>query len=140
MISSHQHIIAYIKSQGLRVTRHIDMVIQIFLKHQQPIEIKYIYQYLRDSGITINLSTIHRIIERLQNIQVLEPLYQSKVTAYELASQFSVHHHHFTCTQCHTIIDIHDCMVNIDKLKDIGFVTSHTFEVRGVCAQCLSQT
>jgi Fe2+ or Zn2+ uptake regulation protein len=128
----------YLRECNIRTTKHIQSVINIILETNTPVEAKTIYQKLISNKQFIDLSTIHRILDRLHKIRLLEALYGEKSNFYELSAKFLPHHHHFTCIKCKSIIDIDICMLNpiLESISNIGQPISHSFEIQGICNQC----
>jgi len=47
------------------------------------------------------------------------------------------HHHHFQCSACDRVFDVHQCPGNLAKLAPAGFtVESHELTLYGRCADC----
>jgi Fur family ferric uptake transcriptional regulator len=47
------------------------------------------------------------------------------------------HHHHFQCSVCDRVFDVHQCPGNLAKLAPAGFtVESHELTLYGRCADC----
>jgi len=128
----------YIQARHIRRTPHTKSIVNIFITTQSLLDAKSIHQTLVSQNTPIDLSTIHRILEKLLDIDLIVPVYQDKVTCYELSSQFLPHHHHFTCVVCKKVIDIDSCIMNdsIKSLSSIGKPIHHSFEVQGICNQC----
>jgi len=131
-------VFAYLRTKNIRITKHILSVLEIILDTHIPIDAKTIHQKLISQSQFIDLSTIHRILDRLHKIGLLEALYGEKSNFYELSAQFLPHHHHFTCIKCGSIIDIDSCMLNpiLESISNVGQPISHTFEIKGICNQC----
>lgn len=54
---------------------------------------------------------------------------------YELAGH--AHHHHFQCTCCQRVFDVHQCPGDLAKLAPPGFsVESHEITLYGHCEDC----
>lgn len=50
------------------------------------------------------------------------------------------HHHHFQCTQCRRVFDVHACPGDIGQLAPKGFtVEHHELTLYGRCDECASQ-
>lgn len=131
-------VFAYLRTKNIRITKHILSVLEIILDTNIPIDAKTIHQKLIAQDQFIDLSTIHRILDRLNKIDLLEALYGEKSNFYELSSQFLPHHHHFTCIKCGKIIDIESCVAKpiLESISSIGQPISHTFEIKGICNNC----
>jgi Fur family ferric uptake transcriptional regulator len=47
------------------------------------------------------------------------------------------HHHHFQCTQCQRVFDVHACPGDLGKLAPQGFtVEDHDLTLYGKCGDC----
>ena len=56
---------------------------------------------------------------------------------YESAEH--AHHHHFQCTQCKRVFDVHACPGNLAQLAPKGFtVERHELTLYGRCDECAS--
>ncbi|MGA1046672.1 MAG: Fur family transcriptional regulator [Minisyncoccia bacterium] len=128
----------YLRNNNIRITQHIKAILGIIILQSTPIDAKTIYNQLISDKQIIDLSTIHRILDKLNKIKLLDSIYGEKSTYYELSSQFLPHHHHFTCIKCGTITDIDICMINpiLNSLDNIGIPLSHSFEIKGICNNC----
>lgn len=137
-MSINVKVYSYIEKSHTRLTKHMRAVIDIIIESKTPIEAKSIYTQLKDSHNSIDLSTIHRILEKLHSIQLIDAIYREKATSYELSSQFLPHHHHFTCSECNAIIDIDECLIDplLSSISYIGKPISHSFEIQGICKSC----
>ncbi len=50
------------------------------------------------------------------------------------------HHHHFQCTHCERVFDVHACPGNLARLAPPGFkVESHELTLYGSCPECQQQ-
>ena len=82
------------------------------------------------------MATVYRTINAL-----LEQGWLCKVempgglTRYEQAGKD--HHHHFSCTRCAKVFEIHGCPGNLTALLPPGFtLTKHEVLLEGLCATC----
>ena len=50
------------------------------------------------------------------------------------------HHHHFQCTRCQRVFDVHACPGDLSRLAPQGFsVEDHDLTLYGRCAECLAR-
>jgi len=113
-----------------------------------------IYNYLKNSNnsltaeeiydniskqIDINLSTVYRTLNNLvEKNEITKNIRQNKIAYFEIANN---HKHYMICDICNQAYPIENC--NIEKIakkikKETGFkITSHTFELHGICQNCL---
>jgi Fur family ferric uptake transcriptional regulator len=58
---------------------------------------------------------------------------------FELAGH--KHHHHFQCTQCQRVFDVHACPGDLSRMAPPGFtVEDHELTLYGRCAQCAARS
>jgi len=58
---------------------------------------------------------------------------------YEATSVAEHHHHHFQCTNCQRVFDVHACPGDIDHMAPKGFsVERHELTLYGRCADCIA--
>jgi Fur family transcriptional regulator, ferric uptake regulator len=89
----------------------------------------------------MNRSTVYRTIDLFEKIKITKRVYSGFKYTIELSDQFSPHHHHFTCTNCGTVISFLESqplMNEFSKLEGIlnSRITSHSLELRGLCRNC----
>ena len=59
---------------------------------------------------------------------------------YESNHAASTHHHHFQCTACQRVFDVHDCPGDLKHMAPDGFVVErHELTFYGHCAECARQ-
>jgi Fur family ferric uptake transcriptional regulator len=58
---------------------------------------------------------------------------------YELSAH--AHHHHFQCTHCQRVFDVHACPGDLSRLAPAGFVVEdHDLTLYGRCRDCAART
>lgn len=84
----------------------------------------------------LGLATVYRNLKSLVeegSIQVVTLPGESQ--RYE--SSGHDHHHHFQCTDCHRVFDVHRCPGNLKDLAPRGFaVERHELTLYGRCVEC----
>lgn len=84
----------------------------------------------------MGMATVYRNLNQLLaagEITVVE--LPGSAPRYELAGH--KHHHHFSCTVCDRVFDVHDCPGNMKQLAPKGFVVeSHELTLYGRCKDC----
>lgn len=95
-----------------------------------------------DTLPAIDKVSVYRTIELFLKLDIITAVPYGWKAHYELASPFKPHHHHFQCTHCLELMDIHAAELEklVTKLaNNYQFtVSTHTFELNGVCKQCRS--
>lgn len=128
-----------LREASLKTTPARLAVLKLLEKENQPIDVSFIINSLKENGIKANPATIFRIINLFTEKGLARQIqfYEGKFR-YELFSKKD--HHHLVCENCGTIEDISDCNI-ADLEKEITekkkfIVKSHSLEFFGVCKQC----
>ena len=127
-----------LKSKGLKITKHRTSVLDIISNSNHPLSAEEIY--LKENSISINLSSIYKILDSLSNKNVISKcvLGDDNKTSYEMNT--SEHKHHLICKQCKEVFPITDCPLCIYEKhikEDMDFdVTEHRLEIYGYCKNC----
>lgn len=129
-----------LKSKGLKITKHRTSVLKIISESKHPLSAEEIYLTLKDNFISINLSSIYKILDSLTSKHVISKciLGDDNKTSYEMNT--SEHKHHLICKQCKEVFPITDCPLCIYEKhikEDMDFdVTEHKLEIYGFCKNC----
>jgi len=84
----------------------------------------------------LGIATVYRNIKSLVEEGVLEEvLLPGDNPRFEIAGH--KHHHHFQCTQCQRVFDVHACPGDMSRLAPAGFtVENHDLTLYGHCKDC----
>lgn len=102
----------------------------------RPLTPQEVLDSARESVQGLGLATVYRNIKALVedgSVQVVNlpgesPRYES--SAHD-------HHHHFQCTVCLRVFDVHECPGDLHNLAPKGFtVERHELTLYGRCADC----
>jgi Fur family transcriptional regulator, ferric uptake regulator len=85
----------------------------------------------------LGLATIYRNLKQMVEAgEILVVMLPGDSPRYEAAQH--EHHHHFQCTNCKRVFDVHDCPGDLAKLAPKGFtVERHEITLYGRCDQCV---
>jgi len=124
--------------KGLRLTPQRDLVLQAVraLGHATPEEIA---ERVRASHPSINLSTVYRNLDTLENVGLVQHTHLGHGGATYHASE-ELNHLHLVCEKCGSIgdapLDVAASFVQ-QLSDDYGFKTDVThFAISGLCANC----
>ena len=88
----------------------------------------------------IDKVSVYRIINVFLKLDIVKSVPYGWKQRYELAEPFNPHHHHIHCTNCKCVVEIHSTkleqMLTAIALDYNYVVTSHTFEISGLCSNC----
>ena len=124
--------------KGLRLTPQRDLVLQAVraLGHGTPEEIA---EHVRRTHPSINLSTVYRNLDTLENVGLVQHTHLGHGGATYHASE-ELNHLHLVCEKCGAIGDAPlEVAANfVQQLSDdYGFKTDVThFAISGLCAAC----
>lgn len=126
-----------LKDQGYSVTSPRLLVFELLQNHEP----QSIQQLLQRAAGAIDRASLYRTLNLFVSIGVASRISIGWKYRYELAEQFSHHHHHLSCSQCGAVISIQDdtaVTTFIERVAaDHDFIpTEHQFEITGLCKRC----
>lgn len=136
-----------IASKGFRLTGPRRAVVHALVNHAAPMSVAEIHARLTERRV--NLVSIYRAVKLLCGLGLLRVADNSKGTQrFELAEQFTGHHHHLVCQQCGGVEDLDGCLLEDEMLDAIrqrvrrsrSFrLTGHDLKLFGLCRRCDSR-
>ena len=132
--------ITVLKKKGLKVTKHRNSLLEVLEIENQPLTAEDIFLKLKEQGISINLSSVYRILDTLadNNLIIKYVLGDTNKTFYEINTL--KHKHHLVCTSCKKIFPLENCPLSKyeSELEDnLDFeITGHKLEIYGICKEC----
>lgn len=129
-----------LEKHNLRVTKARLAVLSILKGEGRPLTLDNIKQKLVEEGVSINLSTIYRILEQFENSRIL--LKSTPIPPFHPLYEYrdENHSHHLICTRCGEILLIEDCPIDQYEeriAKEKGYIiNTHRFELYGLCGKC----
>lgn len=127
-----------LRKSGIKVTKGRVNVLQFFLNNKSPLSADEIYLSLRKNDIKIDLSTIYRTLELLEEKNILSKIIGEN-NRYNYILKESVHKHKIECSVCHKEVEYACPMPQIKELlkKETGFyVTCGDITLEGICDEC----
>ena len=99
-----------------------------------------LWQKLRGRFGTIGLPTVYRNLEELAASGVICKVIHPNRQLYYYFCRNRGHHHHFVCLSCRRVEDVASCGIEAlerEMAEKSGCrVTSHIFQMNGLCASC----
>jgi Fur family ferric uptake transcriptional regulator len=119
-----------------RFTRQRMAIAAAITDANRPLSPQEILEMAQTSVEGMGIATVYR------NLKIL--LEESLITAVQLPGDspryepaVHTHHHHFQCTACTRVFDVHDCPGDLNYLAPQGFIVdSHELTLYGRCADC----
>lgn len=122
--------------ENIRVTSPRKAVFETLLKSHTPLSIREI----TSQTPTVERTSIYRCLDLFEKLGIIDIIHTGWKKRYELAGPFKPHHHHIQCTNCHKLTEIESQELErlISRISsNLGYhMSSHHFEVHGVCGKC----
>lgn len=122
-----------------RFTRQRTAIHAAIASAERPLLPQEVLETARAAVDGLGMATVYRNLKALLDdgsIQAVQLPGESP--RYEAAGQS--HHHHFQCTQCTRVFDVHACPGDLQALAPKGFtVEGHELTLYGRCADCAPQ-
>ena len=132
-----EHYITHLQENGYRCTPQRSVILSYFWQHKDKlISASTVWKGLEKENWSISLDTIYRNLSLFSDVGLLESTSLNGKRLFGLKNEFN-HQNMFICTQCRTTKPLNFCSKGIVKsfLNDC-FITSHKFEVYGLCPSC----
>jgi Fur family transcriptional regulator, ferric uptake regulator len=121
-----------------RNTRQREIILETLSQAEGPLTTQGILERARLELPQLGLATVYRTVALLRDDgRILEVRLPGEEPRFEPVRQ--THHHHFSCTRCHRVLELDFCPVQIPKgtLLPNGFrVQDHHLTLYGLCATC----
>lgn len=129
-----------LKQKGLKNTKHRNSILQAIEKNEQPATAEQIFLTLKEQNISINLSSVYRILESLsQSGLILKSNSLTSAKALFEKNRFE-HKHHLICSMCNKMFSVGGCpLEEYEKQLQENFdfeIKGHNLEIFGICKEC----
>lgn len=119
-----------------RSTRQRAAIRDAILEAGRPLAPAEILEQARGRVPALSLATVYRTLRKLVDAEEIQAVtLPGESVRYEAAG--SAHHHHFQCTACQRVFDVHACPGDLGRLAPAGFtVEDHELTLYGRCREC----
>lgn len=125
--------------QGLRLTPQREMVLDVLHHMEGHVTAEEIYARVRERSAAVDISTVYRTLELLEEFHLVGVVRCQDQVRYELLSVHG-HHHHIRCTRCGKLVRVEEKEIQplIDHLRAThGFeATPEHLIIPGLCEEC----
>ena len=103
---------------------------------ERPLSPQEVLDAAQADVVGLGLATVYRNLKLLLEAgEIASVTLPGDSPRYESARH--AHHHHFQCTQCQRVFDVHQCPGNLSQLAPKGFtVEHHELTLYGRCNEC----
>jgi len=130
----------YLVKHEMRHTPQRDLILDIFLKHEEHITAEELYEIVKKKDSSIGQATVYRMLKLLCDADLaMEFDFGDCVTRYE--HKFNhLHHDHLICRGCGKTVEVFDSAIeelqnNIAKRHGYE-LTDHKMYLYGFCDKC----
>lgn len=134
----------HLAREGHRLTGPRRAVLDVLAASDAPLSVADIHRRLGDGRA--NVVSVYRTVNLLIRMRLVRHTDTGRTgSRYELAEEFTGHHHHLICDRCGRIEDVAGCLVpdaalaqlNQRMLRSRQFrVTAHELRLFGLCRSC----
>ena len=125
---------------GLRRTKSRKAILDILTKSSQPISAEQIYKLLKEENIAIDISTVYRTLEAMENIELVKKINIMDDDRMLFEYNNMNHSHYLVCVGCKKIITIQSCPLGSyeEELesKTNFSILGHKLYLYGYCNEC----
>lgn len=130
--------ISVLENSELKMTERRVRMLEVLYAEDRYLSAKEVKEVLIEDYPGISPDTIYRNLHSFSELSILEETEISGEKYFRASCSSTGHHHHFICSKCGYSIELLNCPVAYFK-DQIGNaqVTSHRFELFGLCEDCL---
>lgn len=123
-----------------RSTRQRDAIKSVIDSAQRPLSPQEVLEEAKKQVTGIGMATVYRNLKWLvESGSLVVVALPGESARYESAGH--KHHHHFHCTGCDKVFDVHQCPGKILNIAPSGFtVERHELTLYGKCDECAKPT
>lgn len=129
-----------IRGAGFRATDQRIELLSVLHSSNRPITLKDVMKKMHLSGV--HEVTLYRMLSVFKDAKIIRQVDFGDVVPYFEMLDSKNDHHHIVCTNCKKVSDFVGCQVDslikkaLTQTKDFKKVTSHSFELFGICNIC----
>lgn len=119
-----------------RNTRQRTAIRDALARTHRPLLPQEVLQAAQASAPRLGLATVYRNLKAMvEDGELCTVELPGENPRFEIAGR--QHHHHFQCTHCQRVFDVHACPGDLSRLAPPGFtVLDHELTLYGRCREC----
>lgn len=128
----------YLKDKNIKITKGRVCILNILMDIEGAQSADYIYEKCIEKGELIDLSTVYRTLELLEEKNIIDK-FDLGDGRYNFILKENPHKHILQCEMCHKKIEIDCPMQQIQEIikSKTGFtLLEHDLQLKGVCDEC----
>ncbi len=131
-------LLGHLSHSGYRITKQRKAILDVMDKTSKFLSAEEIYNKSKEEQPCINLATVYRNLDVLNNINAVEMIDLGD-NCYKYRLKGKEHNHCFICLECGETIEFPLCPLSdvsdILEKNDLT-ITGHRFEIYGYCSEC----
>ena len=141
-MTNHAETLATVRGSGRRITLQRQIVLDVIETAEKHLDAESIFQRARQKDPNISLATVYRTLAVLTEMGLVERSYLARNHEREHYEPVGApKHHHFTCLDCHQVIEFQSPGLNhlISQFQEeVGVQVLHAcICVEGYCRECV---
>lgn len=142
-MENYDALLALLREKGLRVTAQRKIILEILYQNKdRVVSLLTLYDAVKEKSCDVNLSTIYRNIEQLEENHIIHRLTLEDGKDYFSLVCENHHHHHIICTGCGKKVALHYCpyeeLVAVSKKQNFQ-LQGHDILLYGLCEDCIKK-
>ncbi|ABK60444.1 MULTISPECIES: Fur family transcriptional regulator [Clostridium] len=128
----------YLKNNNIRSTKGRQSIIKILMDSVEPVGAEYIYNKCKKEGKKVDLSTVYRTLDMLEDKDILTKFPLEDGT-YNYILKEKWHKHTIKCELCHKEVEIDCPMIQLKEIikNKTGFtVIDEQVKFQCLCDEC----
>lgn len=127
-----------LENSELKMTERRIRMLELMYSEDRYLSARELKQLLEEDYPGISPDTIYRNLHSFSTLDILEETELSGEKYFRASCGVDSHHHHFICTDCGNSEELTMCPLAFfkDQLGDTK-ITSHRFELFGLCEKCV---
>ncbi len=133
-----------LRESGYKLTHARLTVLRVLHELGGHVTSTQVLQAVHEVDESIGRASVFRTLDLLTQLSIIRPTYVDSSMTPQYVMLPGGHHHHIICTQCHRVIEFHNC--GLDQLTqriESQFnvhVTGHLLEFYALCETCMSES
>ncbi len=125
-----------LKTHKKSVTKPRRAVFEVLKRLNEPVAVPRLASLLQG----VDRASVYRTVELFESTGIIQRVWTGFKSKVELSEEFSSHHHHFSCKNCHCTFsleseELEKSLKQFQSDKDFE-ITDHIIELSGLCRAC----
>jgi Fur family transcriptional regulator, ferric uptake regulator len=143
-VTTHTETLAALRATGHRITPQRQIILEVVEKSAEHLDAEAVYRRAQEKDPSISLATVYRTLAVLKDEGLIEQRYLARDHAREHYEPVGApEHYHFTCLDCHQVIEFQSPRVNQMSTELEAELGLHVLQsclcLEGYCQTCVTK-